>query len=184
MSFGCGVRAVACAMLALLVFAGGPAGASDAGSGERIPAVKGTTFAGQAVELPKDLQGKAGVLVVGFSQGSRAAVTEWGKRLAVDYYGSPTVAYYEMPVLAGVPRLLRGWVTGKIKDSVSERGKVHFLPVLENEEAWRTAVHYKGSDDAYVLVVDGQGRVRWQTQGGFSEGLYEVVKEQVAAAQR
>src|SRR5450756_1509470 len=82
---------------------------------ERIPEVHGTSLAEQQVHLPKDLQGRIGVLVLGFTQGSRDAVAGWGKRLSADYADSPTVAYYEMPVLAGVPRFIRGMVIGKIK---------------------------------------------------------------------
>jgi hypothetical protein len=148
-------------------------------AGMTIPEVRGTSFAEQAVNLPKDLNGKAGVLVVGFTQGSRDAVTAWGKRLAVDYYDASDVAYYEMPVLAGVPRLMRGFVIGRIKSSVSDRGKRHFVPILENEAAWKSTAQYKSGDDAYVLVVDSAGTVRWQTHGPFSDGAYGAMKGQL-----
>jgi hypothetical protein len=91
------------------------------------------------------------------------------------------VAYYEMPVLASVPKLLRGFVEGRIKASVSDRGRVHFLPVMEDEPAWRTIAHYSKADDPYVLVVDEYGAVRWQTQGGPTDASYTALKEQVEA---
>jgi len=155
------------------------AGAVGADTSAQIPEVRGTSFTDQPVNLPKDLHGKVGVLVVGFTQSSRDAVTAWGKRLAVDYYDTPAVAYYELPVLAGVPRFMRGLVMGKIKSSVSDRGKPHFVPILENEAAWRALTQYKNGDDAYIVVVDGQGMVRWQAHDAFTEGSYAVMKAKV-----
>jgi hypothetical protein len=145
----------------------------------KIPELHGTSFTNQPVNLPQDLQGKIGILVVGFSQGSREAVTAWGKRLATDYSDSPSVKFYELPVLAGVPKFMRGLVAGKIKNSVSDRGRPHFVPVTENEAGWRALTHYERGDDACVLVVDGQGLVVWQNQGNFSESAYGAMKEQV-----
>lgn len=150
----------------------------------RIPTIAGTTFAGAKVKLPEAFAGKAGVIVLGFSQGSRDQITAWGKRLAVDYFDSPTVAYYEMPVLAAVPGFMRGLVLGRIKSSVSERGKVHFLPILENEPAWRAVAQYeaKDADAPYLLVVDGTGQVRWRTRGPLTDATYEQLRKQVEAA--
>jgi ATP10 protein len=145
-------------------------------SGDRIPPVHGTTFADVKVDLPQALHGKVGIFVIGFSQDSRDAITTWGKRLAGDFYDSPTVAYYEMPVLASVPKLLRGFVAGRIKASVSDRGKPHFLPITENESAWRNLVHYANPDAPYILLVDEQGNVHWQSQGPPTEATYAALK--------
>lgn len=145
----------------------------------RIPAFRGTTFTNQPVSLPEDLQGKIGVLVIGYSQGSREAVAGWGKRLATDYRGSSSVLYYEMPVLASVPRLLRGYVTNKIKSEVSEPARPRFVPITENEAAWRALTHYERGDNAYVIVVDGEGTVLWQTHAEVTDAVYAKLKEQL-----
>jgi len=145
----------------------------------RIPPVHGTTFSDSRVDLPEALHGKVGILVLSFSQGSRDGVTVWGKKLAADFYDSPTVAYYEMPCLASVPKFMRGFVEGRIKASVSDRGRAHFLPILDDEPAWRTLVHYAAPDDAYILVVDGAGIVRWQTQGPPTDATYAALRRQV-----
>ena len=145
----------------------------------RIPAVHGTTFSNAHVDLPDALYGKVGILVVGFSQGSRGAVTVWGKKLASDYYDSPNVLYYEMPVLASVPKLLRGFVEGRIKSAVSDRGRPHFLPLTDDEAQWRELTHYSAPDDPYILLVDSLGNVRWQTQGPLTDSIYAVLKQTV-----
>ena len=42
-------------------------------------------------------------------------------------------------------------------------------------------MRYANADDAYVLVVDGDGRVRWQTSGKVSDAGFAALKEQVGA---
>ncbi|MDE3105852.1 MAG: hypothetical protein KGK08_11820 [Acidobacteriota bacterium] len=156
------------------------AGAAAAGDATiRIPQVHATSFAGQPVTLPEMLRGHAGVLVVGFSQGSRTAVEAWGRRLAADYRGAPDVSYYEMPMLAGVPHLLRNFVLGKIKGSVPQPSWPTFVPLLEDEAAWRAAAHYTGGDDAYVMLVDDQGVVRWQSHDAAADAAYARLRQQV-----
>jgi hypothetical protein len=168
-------------LMAAILFTAANAREAVAAGSVQIPPLHGTTFADVRVDLPEALHGKVGVFVVGFSQGSRDAVTQWGKKLAADFYDSPTVAYYEMPVLASVPKLLRGFVAGRIKSSVSDRGRPHFLPINENESAWRGLVHYADPDAPYIVVVDERGTVRWQTQGAATEATYNALKQQIEA---
>lgn len=145
----------------------------------QIPHLHGTTFADTKVDLPEALHGKVGILVIGFSQESREAVTTWGKKLAADFNESPTVLYYDMPVLASVPKLLRGFVYSRIKASVSERGKPHFLPITEDESSWRILVHYSNPDTPYILLVDEHGTVRWQAQGLPTDATYTTLKREL-----
>ena len=149
-----------------------------------MPEVHTTSLSNEEVRLPEGLQGKQGVLVIGFSRNSREAVTAWGRRLAADYRESPSVVYYEMPVLASVPRLVRGLVLRQIKASVPERAQPRFVPLLDKEEEWRSAAHFDKPDEAYVLLVDGKGFIRWQTEGGPTDRQYAELKEQLAITEK
>ena len=145
----------------------------------RIPRTHGTTFAGNEVTLPDDLRGRVGVLVIGFSKNSGDRCKGWGQRVAGSYGDSRDVSYYQMPVLEGVPKLIRGMVVKGIKSGVPGAEQPHFLPMFSDEAAWRKVAHYANADDAYVLVVDGEGRVRWQTSGTVSDAGFGALKEQV-----
>ena len=145
----------------------------------RIPAVHAPSFSNEMVNLPEGLKGRVGVLVVGFSRGSRENTTAWGKRLAADYRESPGVLYYEMPVLASVPKMIRGFVINQIRSSVPEQERPRFVVLLENETAWQILVGYKNAEDAYVVVVDGQGVVRWQTHGAATDAAYGAMKQEI-----
>lgn len=149
-----------------------------------IPAVSANTLAGEPVHLPADLRGKDGILVLGFGKDARAEVRDWGKRLAGDYFASPTVLYYEMPVIAGVPRLLRGFVLKQIAGEVSERGKHHFVPISDNEARWRDLAHVTDVNHAYLLVVDASGSVQWTTSGPLTNAAYQAVRDHLPASQK
>jgi hypothetical protein len=161
--------------LALLIAEFAAAQAQNA----QIPATHGTTFAGNQVTLPADLHGRVGVLVIGFSKNSGDRCKGWGQRVAGSYGDSRDVSYYQMPVLEGVPKLIRGMVVKGIRSGVAGAEEPHFLPTFSGEAEWRKVAHYANADDAYVLVVDGEGKVRWQTSGKVTDAGFETLKEQV-----
>jgi hypothetical protein len=148
---------------------------------ERVPVTHGTTLAGTQVTLPGDLRGRVGVLVLGFSKGSGDLSKGWGQRLAASYPDSSGVMYYQMPVLESVPKLIRGMVVKSIKSGVPAAEQQHFILLFSGEAEWKKIARYANADDAYVLVVDGDGVVRWQTSGRVTDAGFAALKEQVGA---
>ncbi len=144
-----------------------------------IPQVHAQLLTGTPVNLPADLHGRPTVIVMGFSQGSREEVAAWGKRLAPDYHDAQDVTYYEAAELESVPRLLRGYVLKKIKETVPERAQPHFITVLDHESEWKAAAHFQAKDDAYVLLVDPAGQVLYSTHGATSDAAYGDLKHRV-----
>ncbi len=145
----------------------------------RIPPAQGTLLSGQSVVLPAALHGKPGVVVIGFSQSARDEVTNWGRRLGADYFGSPDLAYYEVAMLAEVPGFLRGFVTRKIREGVSQQGQMHFLPVADHEAEWKAAAGYSRPDAAYVLLLDSEGNVTWRMAGAFTASSYAELQRRL-----
>ena len=150
----------------------------------QIPAIHADTLAGEHVRLPADLRGKSAVLVLGFGKDARTQVRDWGKRLATDYFTSPTILFYEMPVVAGVPRFLRGMVMKQIGSEVSDRGKHHFVPITDNESRWRALAHVTDANQAYILVVDAAGNVQWTTTGPLTDTAYTTLQSHLPAPLR
>jgi hypothetical protein len=138
-------------------------------------------LAGTQVTLPDDLRGRVGVLVLGFSKSSGDVSKGWGQRLAANYAESGGVVYYEMPVLESVPKLIRGMVVKSIRSGAPEAEQQHLMPVFSDEAEWKKIARFANADDAYVLVVDGDGRVRWQTSGKVTDAGFAALKEQVGA---
>jgi hypothetical protein len=163
-------------MVLLAVCACAPAGA------QQIPPVHATALSGDRIDLPEAFRGRAAVLVLGFSQASRDQVTAWGKRLAADYRESNSIVYFEMPILESVPRLLRGWVTKKMGESVPDRARATFLPVSDHEAEWKAAANFNKAGDAYVLVVDKTGAVRGRVEGAANDASYAEMKRLLETA--
>jgi len=91
------------------------------------------------------------------------------------------VTYYQLPVLEAVPKLVRGMVVKGIKSGVPEAEQSHFVPLFSDENEWQKIAHYGNADDAYILVVDGNGGVRWQTSGKVTDAGFAALKQQVEA---
>ena len=162
--------------IALVSVMAAPAWCQD--SGARIPAAHGATLSGAAVALPDALKGTVGVLVLGFSHGSQEQVANWGRLLAAQYGQSPQVRYFEVPMLAGAPKMLRGMIVKSMGKGVPAMQRSHFLPI-EDDRPWRSIAHYDKADDAYVLVVEGDGVVRWQTQGDATDATWGNLKQRL-----
>jgi hypothetical protein len=148
-----------------------------------IPASRGTTLTGIPVVLPDAVKGKVGVLVVGFTKDSKTPMQAWGKRLAVDYPATPGVVFYEIPVLASAPSLARLAIEEEMKMSMPAAERAHLLPLTQNEAGWLAVTHYVKGDDAYVLLIGGNGVVRWQTQGPVSDANYAELKSKIGEMQ-
>lgn len=148
---------------------------------QTVPKAQGTTLAGTSVDLPDAVHGKVGVLVVGFSKASQGQVAAWGRRLSADFSQSSSVVYFEVPMLAGAPKIVRGMIVRQMGSTIPEAQRPHFLPLMENEAKWRAVAHYNKPDDAYVLLVDGEGMIRWQTEGDASDAAYTALKKNLEA---
>jgi hypothetical protein len=148
----------------------------------RIPELHAASFSGAQVDLPQALRGHTGVLLVSFSQSARDNVTAWFRRLAGDYRNSPTVLYYALPDIAGAPGFLRGAIVKKVKESVSAPAQPRFVPILEQDDAWKAAAGFNKHDESgvFILLVDGSGTIRDRiVVGGLTDQGYADLKQKV-----
>jgi hypothetical protein len=131
------------------------------------------------VTLPDALKGKTGVLVVGFSHGSQEQVANWGRLITADFGQTQGIAYFEIPMLGGAPKMVRGMIIKNMGSSVPAAERPHFLPLTEDDKPWRVVAHLDKANDAYVLVVDGDGAVLWQMQGDATDAAYAAFKKKL-----
>jgi len=67
-----------------------------------------------------------------------------------------------------------------IRKQVPTAEQPHFVPIFDNESAWRKLVNFSAPDDAYLIVTDPQGNVVWQAHGKFDDDLYTALKQAAA----
>ena len=144
-----------------------------------IPSATGTALDGHAISLPRDLHGRATVLILGFSQHSADATTAWEKTVRNSFASTPAISYYDMPFLEDAPSLLRPMILRSIRKQVPDFLKPNFVPLTSGEAAWKQTSGFTSAapDAAYVLLVDKSGHVRWQTHEACSPTLFDQLTQ-------
>ncbi len=74
--------------------------------------------------------------------------------------------------------------TGTRKSGVPDRERDHFVVVYHGEADLKRIVHFQKPDDAYVLLLDKKGEVRWTAGGPVTDTVFAGLKSHVAAPER
>jgi hypothetical protein len=160
-----------------------------------IPPAQGTALDGRAVTLPRDLPGRASILILGFSQHSADSTTAWEKQVRNNLASAATpgdhaaIGFLDMPFLEDAPSLIRPLIVRSIRKQVPDVVRPWFVPLTSGEAAWKQLSGFtpKAPDAAYVLLVDRNGQVRWQTHEAFSPERFDELASaarQLAAESR
>lgn len=132
---------------------------------QQFPRLQEENLAGQQVVLPDAAAGKVAVLVFGFSHASQTPTGAWTKQIRGDFGKSVGVVLYQLPVLEEAPGFIRGMIVSSMKKGVPEDQRACFVPVMHHEAELKKLVGYKEPDDAYVVVLDRNENVAFQTHG-------------------
>ena len=163
------------ALLALLL----AAGSAVAQGSQPMPKIEGDSFAGHHIVLPDASAGKVAVLIFGFSKASKGPTSDWEKKISADFASQPALAVYQLPVLEDVPRFIRGMVISSIKKGIPENKRDHFVPILQGEAALKKLVGYKEQDDAYLVLLDFDGKIATQLHGPLTDAAYSQLRAQI-----
>ncbi len=144
-----------------------------------FPQIQGETFAGRKVQLPDDVRGKVAVLIFGFTKASSKPTGAWAKKISAEFGSRWDFELYQLPVLEDVPRLIRGMVISGIKKGVPENQRDHFVPVLQGEAALKKAVTYSAPDDAYLVILNREGKVVQQMHEPVQDSEYPRLRQEL-----
>lgn len=136
-----------------------------AAAAQQFPALEAQTLTDKKLTVPAAWAGKPALLIVGFSQASQRSSESWGKELLQDF--GKDFPYYSAAVLEDAPRLLRGVITGGIKRSIPKPGHDRFLVFYKGQKELKQVAGFdpKSPDDAYLVIVDAAGNVKWKFHG-------------------
>jgi hypothetical protein len=140
---------------------------------QSIPAIEGETLAGKKVSLPAAAEGRPALLIIGFTHASQPQAKAWGMRVR-DRFPAWSIA-----VLEDVPRLLRGMVAGSIRRGTPKELHDHFVLVYRGGNELKKAAGFDRPDDAYLLVIDSAGAIRWSFHGPVTDGAIEQIAGQL-----
>ena len=141
---------------------------------EAVPAIEGESLSGKTVSLPAATAGQSAILIIGFTHASQKQVKEWALRVH-DRFPEWSIA-----ILEDVPRLMRGMVSHSIKGSIPQDEHDRFLLVYHGEKALKQAAGFEQPDDAYVLVIDGSGKIGWRFHGPVTDAAIDQARSHLA----
>lgn len=149
--------------------------------GGELPRMAGEYLTKDKSELPKDARGRAALLVLGFTYGSREAVEKVTTAFRERYGDEPKLTYFQAPFVGGFGRFfaIRG-----IRSDTPHELKPNVMVVSNDINGWKARVGFykKADDDAYLVLIDSDGIVRWMAHGSESEELMGRVASQCSAA--
>ncbi len=156
-------------------------GASPLKPGDPLPELKGELLSGQSATLPSAAKGKITLLALGFSRDSQHSIEPWTKRFRAEFGKDDRVTCYTVPMIGPGGRFAKIFIMGGMKRDVPKEMYDRFMVVFADTEPWKGRVSVKGPNDAYLILLDGAGTVRWIYGGVFDEGRFH---ELAAAARR
>jgi hypothetical protein len=140
---------------------------------QAFPPVDGETLSGKKISLPGAFAGQPALLIIGFTHGSQAQTKAWSMRMR-DRFPAWSVA-----VLEDVPRLVRGMAVHGIKSGTPKDQYDRFVLVYHGEKTLKEAAGFDRLDDAYLLVIDGGGTIRWKYHGAVTDAAVEQIAGQL-----
>jgi hypothetical protein len=145
--------------------------------GETLPRLEGESLSGKRLVLPDDAHGKVAFLVIGFSKKGGDASGSWERRLKQDFGSDQAYVIHPIAVLEDAPRLIRGMIKSGIRRGTPPAEQDRFVVIVHGEQDLKRFVGFSGPDDAYLLLVDAIGQVRWKGHGMFREEEYAPLRE-------
>jgi hypothetical protein len=142
-----------------------------------LPSFDTESLAGRKLAMPGAVHGHSAILIVCFTHASGPHCTEWGKRLANEFAANSALERYTVVFLEDAPRLVRGMAKSGIKSGVPKNEYDHYLIATEHEKEIKGAAHFQEPDDAYLLLLDPDGVVRWTSHGAVTDGAVNQIRE-------
>jgi ATP10 protein len=150
---------------------------------ETLPQIEGENLVGKKIVLPDAAAGHRAILVIGFSHASQGQTKAWADRLDREFSNPAMVTVYPVAVLEAVPRLVRGMASHAIKSGTPKEQFGRFLLVYHKEAELKTAAVFSAPDDAYILLLDASGGIRWHFHGPVTDSAVAELQKEVQAAE-
>ena len=148
--------------------------------GERLPSLSGKSLAGDEVVLPQAAGGRVALLLLGFTYESRFAVEAWAERFREEFGSDGRVTFYEVPMIGGLARLAKWFIDRGMRRGTAKGDYEHVITVYQATELWKQRVHYADPNAAYLILLDGTGKVAWRHAGGFDDRAYAALSSHVS----
>jgi hypothetical protein len=148
-------------------------------TGMPFPPLSGEYLTGRKAVLPEAASGKVALLALGFTYDSRFAVEAWTGRFRRDFGSSRDVTFFEIPMIGGMARMGRWFIDSGMRKGTPKELHENVITVYGGTDPWKNRLGFKKGDDAYLILIDSKGIVRWTHSGQFDEARFAELAELV-----
>lgn len=148
--------------------------------GAPLPQLPGELLTGAAAVLPDAARGRTALLILGFTYDSRVFVDAWAKRFREAYAGDSTVTFYEIPMMGGMARLAKPFIDRGMRNGTPPELHGNVMTVWGASDEWKSRVEFRSPEDAYVILIDRNGRVAWRRAGPCEATAWERLQMEMA----
>jgi hypothetical protein len=150
---------------------------------EQMPRITGENLSGKQVSLPFASRGLVAIICIGFSHASQSQLKPWAERATKTFGRNDRVLVYSIAVLEDAPRLVRGMAVHGMKSRVPAQQHDRFVVVYQGESELKRITGFQRSEDAYILLLDRRGEIRWVSHGPVSDATLQELTERVRSLQ-
>lgn len=159
-------------VLAIWILTAAALSAAEFGAGTILPPLKGEYLTGRKALLPEAAKGKSALLAIGFTYDSRFAVEAWVKRFREDFGQKQAITFYEIPMIGGMARMGKWFIDSGMRSGTPKELHENVITVYGGVEPWKKRLGYKEAKDAYLILIDTEGKIRWLHHGPFDDAQY------------
>ena len=147
--------------------------------GDRFPTLTGQFLTGRDAVLPRASSGKIALVAMGFTYQSRFPVEAWGSWFRAAMGPTPDVTFFEVPMIGGFAALGRWFIDRGMRNGTPAELRDHVITVYRGTGVWKTRLSYSSAhkDDAYLIVLDREGIVRWLHHGPFDQSRADELRQ-------
>ena len=154
--------------------------------GDQFPALKGKFLTGRDAALPQASSGLVALVAIGFTYKSRFPVEACADWYRMTIGSTSDVTLFEVPMIGGLQTLGRWFIDRGMRKGTPVELHDHVITVYGGTGDWKQRLSYSPAheDDAYLVVLDREGVVRWLHHGGFDTAWSDELKTLLASLAR
>jgi hypothetical protein len=147
--------------------------------GDPFPRLEGQFLTGRDAALPQASSGKIALVAIGFSYQSRFPVEAWGNWYRATMAAKTDMTFFEVPMIGGLATLGRWFIDRGMRKGTPAELHENVITVYGGAGEWKERLSYASphEDDAYLIVLDRTGVVRWVHHGGFDQPRAEELRK-------
>ena len=132
----------------------------------RFPDSKGENLEKKSYQLPRDLKGDLNIVVLAFEREQQEAVNTWIPAAQELCAASPSLRYYEIPVIQKTTRQAENFLNQAMVDGIpAQSDRERTITLYTDKKRFKKALAITDESVIPILLLDRQGRIVWRGSG-------------------